>query len=206
MSAVALIDRVSPDKELLEACCRGDTNAVNIFYERYKNLIYSAIHAWINKYAKETDRTEDVKEIFQETILDIMKNSFARIRQARDPSRISGLIFLIAYQNAGKYFKKKWREQKRISAGTVTIPKEDDFIDRLTREERICLIEEFKITLSLEEQKIMELRYGEEMKYSEIAEYTGLSISNIGVMISRIKGRLRDFVRKKYGINEGVQV
>ena len=44
------------------------------------------------------------------------------------------------------------------------------------------------------------------MKYSEIAEYTGLSISNIGVMISRIKGRLRDFVRKKYGVNEGIQV
>ena len=90
-SAVALIDQVSSDKELLEACCSGDINAINIFYERYKNLIYNAIHVWINKYAKEIDRIEDVKEIFQETILDIMKNSFARIKQARDPNHISGL-------------------------------------------------------------------------------------------------------------------
>ncbi len=59
---MALIDQVSPDKELLETCRSGDTNAINIFYERYKNFIYNAIHAWINKYAKEIDRTEDVRE------------------------------------------------------------------------------------------------------------------------------------------------
>ena len=79
-------------------------------------------------------------------------------------------------------------------------------IERLTREEKICLIEEFKITLSLEEQRILELRYGEELKYREIADKIGLSNSNIGVMISRIKERLKTFVRKKYGVNVDILV
>ncbi|MBI3990714.1 MAG: sigma-70 family RNA polymerase sigma factor [Candidatus Omnitrophica bacterium] len=186
---------------MLEASSAGDAHAINIFYERYSKLIYNAIHSWINKYAKDIDRIEDVKEIFQETILDIMKNSFARIKQARDPNRISGLIFLIAYQNAGKYFKKKWLEEKKRCGEEIAISRKDDLIDNLDREEKIRLVDKFRTTLTDEESRIMDLRYREEMKYREIAEKTGISTNNVGVILNRIKERLKVFINKECRAN-----
>ena len=191
------------DKELIEACGKGDTKAISIFYERYKDLIYSAIHKWISKYAKEIgnqEREEDVKEIFNEAIIYIMENNFAKAKQARDPDRISGLVFLLAYQVTGRYFKKKWISDKRKGRGEPAFPPiEDGILDRLGRDERIRFVGEFMETLIPEEQKIMELRFSEGLKYREIADETGLTTTHVGVIINRVKEELNIFIKERYG-------
>ena len=193
-----IIDKNIPDKELLEACYQGDSDAINIFFERYKDLIYSAIHKWINRYAKDTEREENVKKVFQDAVLDIMEDGFAKLKEARDPSRITGLIFIITYHRAGKYFKKRWLDRKRRAEEEPEGPDGTEPLDALSREERIKVVGEFIEGLSPIERKIMELRFSEELKYGEIAVETGLSSANVGVMINRIKEKLRIFIKEKY--------
>lgn len=187
-------------KELLEACFRGDRDAITTFYEKYKDLIYSAIHKWINKYAAATDREEDVKEVFNQAIIDIMRNNFAKLKKARDLNNVSGLVFLIAYQTTGRYFKKKWVDRKRRAEDSISdlVDVGASPIDQLITEENIRLVDEFLDTLSSLEQEVIELRYSEGLKYQEIASRLELSTVHVGVIISRVKEKLAMFARERY--------
>lgn len=189
------------NKELLEACFRGEGAAATVFYERYKDLIYSAIHKWINKYANAVDRDEDVKEIFNEAVINLMNNNFAKLKQARDLNNVSGLIFIIAYQTAGRYFKKKWvYDRRKKDIPDAGLPdKSPDPIDKLIKEEQIRLVGEFLAALTPLEQNIMEQRYGKGLKYREIAGRLELSTVHVGVVISRVKEKLEEFIRERCG-------
>lgn len=188
------------NKELLEACFQGIREAIIGFYMRYKDLIYSAIHKWINKYAsKEAGISEDIKEVFNEAIIYIMERKFARLRQARDLNHPSPLIFLLAYQKTGKYFRKKWKERARTGHTGGSCPATGSFLDELTRNERVELVGEFLEILDPEERHIIELKYECGLKQWEIAAELGLTESNVGVRISRIKDKLRAFIEEEYG-------
>ena len=173
------------DKELLEACFRGDRDAITTFYEKYKDLIYSAIHRWINKYAAATDREEDVKEVFNQAIIDIMRENFAKLKKARDLNNVSGLVFVIAYQTTGRYFEKKWRERgRRTETDILGLPGGGASpLDELLEQERIRLLDESLATLSALEQEVMELRYGDGFQYRKIARRLELSTTHVGVVI-----------------------
>ena len=187
-------------KEVLEACFQGDKRAITTFYEKYKDLIYSAIHKWINKYAAATDREEDVKEVFNEAIISIMHDNFAKLKNAWDLNNVSGLVFLIAYQTTGRYFEKKWKDRKRRSEDTISdLPGEgNNPIDKLIAQEKIRLVDEFLTALGPLEQKVIELRYGDGFKYRKIATRLELSTVHVGVIINRVKEKLAAFVRERY--------
>lgn len=189
------------NSQLVEACSQGDSRAIEIFYERYKDLIYSAVHRWLNRYAPESRGSEDVKEVFQEAVVAVMENGFAKVRQARDPERISGLIYLIAYQRTGRCFERKWREDRRRGEAENPVHHpEDEIIDRLTHNERMGLAKDFYATLLRPiEQEVITHYFRGDFQYSDIAEITGLTTNNVGVMISRIKERFRSFIKEKYG-------
>lgn len=195
---MAQIDNNSDNKDILEACYQGDSNAINIFFARYKDLIYTAIHKWINKYAKVTERMEDVKEIFQEAVMDIMEDGFRKLKQARDQNRISGLIFMIVYHRAGKYFKKKWKAQHRREDENSENGQFKRYLDILEVKEKIEIVDKFIAGLNPIEKKILELRFSDGLRYKEIAEKTGLSTTNVGVLISRLKERLKRFIMERY--------
>ena len=188
------------DKELLEACFRGDRDAITTFYEKYKDLIYSAIHKWINKYAAATDREEDVKEVFNQAIIDIMRQNFAKLKKARDLNNVSGLVFVIAYQTTGRYFEKKWRDRgRRAETDILGLPGGGASpLDELLEQERIRLLDESLATLSALEQEVMELRYGDGFKYQRIATRLELSTVHVGVIINRAKEKLAAFIRERH--------
>ncbi|MFQ6105265.1 MAG: RNA polymerase sigma factor [Candidatus Glassbacteria bacterium] len=188
------------NRQLVEECSHGNRRAIEIFYHRYKDLIFSAIHRWMDRYAPEMRGSEEVREVFQEAIVAVMENNFARVRKARDPEQISGLIFLIAFQRTGRYFERKWRdERRRTDRGDPVYNPEDDIIDGLTHDERMRLADKFVKTLRSIEREVIGLYFKDGCRYREIAEITGLTTTNVGVMISRIKDRFRSFIKEEYG-------
>ncbi len=188
------------NSQLVEECSHGNRRAIEIFYHRYKDLIYSAVHRWMDRYAPDMRRSEEIKEVFQEAIVALMENNFAKVKQARDPERISGLIFLIAFQRTGRFFESKWREERRRAEREDPVYNpEDEIIDRLTHEERMHLADEFVKTLRPIEREVIICYFKDGCRYREIAEITGLTTTNVGVMISRIKDRFRLFIKEAYG-------
>jgi len=189
----------SENKILLQGCFDGNEHAIRAFYDRFKNLLYAAIHGWIEKSAPEAERAEDVHEVFHNVLILIMENRFARLRSLRHSSKISGYLYVMAYNETGRYFHRKWQDAKKKSDEEPVSLEADHLIEKLSQEERLGIVAEFMKTLSGREAGIMRCFYAEEMSYSEIGRTLGLSTSNVGVLISRIKDKCVKFIRMKYG-------
>jgi len=185
-------------RELLDACYRGMPEATSIFYSRYKDLVYSAIHRWIAKYAGGHYNEDDISEIFQQSFLILMDKGFAKVKEARDQDNPEPFIFLIAYQSAGRYFKAKWKEEKRRATEEGPAHLVEYIRKHIPSEDISELIGGFLTGLNETEQKIFELRFGDELGYAVIADMTNLTTTNVGVMIKRIRQKFATFVEKKY--------
>ncbi|MDP3791388.1 MAG: sigma-70 family RNA polymerase sigma factor [Candidatus Omnitrophota bacterium] len=197
---ISRLSEHSSDSALLEACCQHDEFAFKLLYDRYSKLVYSAIHKWIKTYAsKKEDRKEDIKDVFQEAFIDMVENNFSRLRQAKDPNKLSGLIFIIAHHRAGKYFTKKWKEGEFVEKDLKNIPSPENIIENLTREEQNSIAEKFLNTLSKKEYDIMELHLHRGFKYDEIAAAMRLSRVYVGVIINRVKNKMKLYIKNKYG-------
>ena len=159
--------------------------------------MYSAIHRWISQYSWDVERDE-AGEVFQDVMIMLMDKNFKALSKAHDPDSLSGLIFIIAFHGTGRYFTKKWKEMKRTAPVSGDEPAVDDLLDRIDEKLKMVLIEEFFSGLKPVEKEIFELRFGEDMAYGGISGETGLSISHVGVIISRLKARLKKFIEKKY--------
>jgi len=184
-------------RELLDACYRGVPVGAAAFYSRYKDLVYSAIYRWSAKYDEGHCHNDDVSEIFQQSFLILMDKGFAKVKEARDQDNPEPFIFLIAHQCAGRYFKKKWKEEKRRAT------EEDSHLVEYIRkhipsEEIDRLIGDFLVGLNETEQKVFELRFGEECGYADIAGLTNLTVTNVGVVIGRIRQKFVAFVEKEH--------
>ena len=199
------LDKMTSNKDLLEACYRGDAVAIELFYNRFKDLVYSAINKWMAKYAREEDRVEGVKEVFQQAFLELIDNGFAKLRQTRDQDKPSALIFLIAQQCAGRYFTRRWKSRKR--RGEIGDPAQEEgeeTVEGLSPEEITALITEFLAAINDTERKLFELKFRDGLKYTAIAKRLGITTGNVGIMISRIRDKFRAFFKEKYPSSEDI--
>ena len=128
------------------------------------------------------DDPEDQKDLFQEIILQIWK-SFDNFRQE---SSLSTWMYRVALNTAITHFKRERRLGNRVPLAGIEIPEiaSGDNSDEL-------LSQLFKAIEDLDKiDKSIILLYLEEKTYDEISTITGLSKSNVGVRINRIKTKL----------------
>lgn len=184
-------------KDIMQDCFSGDASAINAFYDRYKNLIYAAIHDW-SKQKCGVASADDIAEIFQSALLELMRDGFTRLRCVRDIEKPEPLIYLISYQHAGRYFKNKWRDESRFVPAETALPDLPVVAPGNYEEELLHTLDAALGSLSEEERMILKMFYWKDLKYKEIADATGLSPTNIGVIITRAKEKMRCLIRKKY--------
>lgn len=192
------MDKNTPDRELVEACSRGDEEAVEIFYNRYKKLIYWTIYKWMSRHLSKNDRSHDADDIFQEIFLELIEEKFTQLKKARNPDKVGGLIYYIAYYKTMKYFIKKDKDDRKKAELPEDLEVNYDFLYSINKEERELILDEFIATLNTTERKILKLQWsGKKLTYQEIAEIMGLSASHIGVLLNRISEKLKTFLQEK---------
>ncbi|WP_113923194.1 RNA polymerase sigma factor [Cognataquiflexum aquatile] len=136
-----------------------------------------------------TDEKQDRKDLYQEIVYQLWK-SFGSFHEQ---SKVSTWMYRVALNTAIFHLKQS---KKR----PVTIPFELE-MDRLTdesdkaEEDRIKLLYEHIQQLNLLEKGII-LLFLEGKSHEEIAEIVGISISNVGTKISRIKEKLKSQIKK----------
>lgn len=141
----------------------------------HRGLIYKVC----NLYCSDP---EDRKDLFQEIVLQIWKSRDSFRRE----SKLSTWMYRIALNTAITHFRKEKRLVNAISIEGIEIP---DIHDGGEKEESLKLL--FTAIEQLDRvDKSLILLYLEEKSYEEISEITGLSKSNVGVRLSRIKVKL----------------
>ncbi|MEH6656276.1 sigma-70 family RNA polymerase sigma factor [Leeuwenhoekiella marinoflava] len=146
----------------------------------------SILYKMMRLYA---DTKEDQKDLYQEIVYQLWKgfNTF------RGDAKVSTWIYRIALNTALLHLKNKKRKGHKTSlAGIVLVAENYDPI----LEERIKTLYTSIKTLGEVDKGIIFL-FLEGKKYEEIAAITGISASNVGTRMARIKEKLNKKIIKK---------
>ncbi len=151
--------------------------------EIFKELI-NRNQAMIYKIATlYTDQAEDRKDLTQDIYIQIWKS----LESFKSKSNVSTWLYRVALNTSIQYLKKKSRRAKHVDLKDVNIPvydtdpkHQDPAIQRLIR----------SIQQLNKLDRAIILLYLEEKSHTEIAEIIGISVSNVGTRINRIKIKL----------------
>ncbi|NLR90228.1 MULTISPECIES: RNA polymerase sigma factor [Flammeovirga] len=151
------------------------------FYEEYiesnKSIIYKICRAYTNSSAEFDD-------YFQEVCLQLWKSKDSYTQQ----SKLSTWVYRVTLNTCLSILKK---ENKKVKA--VEINEKIDHITTDTSENQERLDSLYTAIKALKEaDRAIILLYLEDHSYNDIAEIIGISASNVGVKINRIKKQLKE--------------
>ena len=136
-----------------------------------------------------TDNRDDQKDLYQDVVYQLWK-SFDSFRAE---SKVSTWMYRIALNTALTRLKKSKRMGNTVSIDRVVVEQIENYDPEF--EERLKVLYAHIKQLNVIEKGLMLLLL-EGKKYEEIAEITGLSPSNVGTKISRIKQKLTKQITK----------
>ena len=146
------------------------------------------IYKVCNLYCRDPEQRKD---LFQEVVLQLWKSFPGFKKQAGH----STWIYRVALNTAISNFRKSSRqpEGNDLSSLEFEIP---DMYETTGEEKRSALHEAIDKLTEIEKAVIM--LYLDEKSYEEISEVIGISISNVGVRLSRIKNKLTKLIKTGY--------
>lgn len=151
---------------------------------KHRGIIYKVCNLY---YYKDEDR----KDLFQEIVLQLWK-SFPSFR---GESQQSTWMYRVALNTAITIFRKdrKKRSEQTISLAELEIP---DLKELLEDSDNLVKLKQAIEQLTKVERAIIML-YLDEKSYDEISDIIGISNSNVGVKLNRIKTKLEKILNPK---------
>jgi RNA polymerase sigma factor (sigma-70 family) len=149
----------------------------------HRGIIYKVVHMYVHD-------AEDREDLFQEIIFQLWRS----LPSFRGESKASTWMYRIALNTAISHFRNVRRkpDQLSLSAFEFQIP---DINERQQLDESLNMLHDAIQQLSRIEKAVIIL-YLEDKSYQEISEIMGISQSNVGVKINRIKSKLEKIIKK----------
>ena len=137
-----------------------------------------------------TNTKQDQEDLFQEIVYQLWKyfDSF------RNESKITTWMYRVGMNTAITYLKKSKRKEIHAVPISEVVVGSSEVLDEVYEERLKQLYHHIRHLNALEKGLMLLLLEGK--SYKEMAEITGLSGSNIGTKISRIKSKLRNNMTK----------
>lgn len=130
----------------------------------------------------------DKEDLFQEITLQAWKG----INNFRGDAQFSTWLYRVALNTAITFFK---RERKQLTSHAEYFP--DPPIEHNLVEEQVQAMHKAISGLSRIDKALVML-YLEDYSYKEIAETLGMTVTNVGVKMNRIKTKLKEETMKYY--------
>ena len=137
-----------------------------------------------------TQNGQDQKDLYQEIVYQLWKS----FDSFRNESKISTWMYRIALNTAIGQLKKSKKHSNTTGIDQVVLKQTENYDTAF--ENRLKMVYKHIHQLNILEKGLILLLL-EGKKYEEIAEITGLSETNVGTRISRIKQKLKSRLLKK---------
>ncbi len=146
--------------------------------EQHKGILFKVARAYCPD-------EEDRQDLIQEMMIQIWQS----IHKYNDQYKISTWLYRISLNIAISFYRKSsTRAKKHTELNEQMV--ETTLDDKSENENQLKLLEQFISELK-EIDKALMILYLEDKSHAEIAEILGISVSNVGTKIGRIKDQLK---------------
>lgn len=149
----------------------------------HRGIIYKICHL----YGKEKDYRQD---LFQEIVLQLWR-SFPSFK---NESKLSTWMYRVGLNTAISQFRKDIRKPERRPLSTAEFQIPD--LALVADDNENTLLLNLAIQQLTRIEKALVVLYLEEKSYKEISEIMGITQSNVGVKLSRIKIKLEKIIKE----------
>jgi RNA polymerase sigma factor (sigma-70 family) len=175
------------DQEIIDSVRKGNDSDYSIIVNRYKNKAFSMLKRMLKN-------DFDAEEVLQDCFL----KAYNSLNAFKGEAKFSTWFYRIVYNTA----LTRLSSQKRITESEMTSV-EDHFnleseyrADEIEKKDINQLVRDTISKLPERYSAIITMFYLSEMSIEEISEVTGMSISNVKVMLHRSRNSLRDLILK----------
>lgn len=162
---------------------RARTIDARQFAERYGEYLPRVLNFIRLRVAEEA--------VAQDLTAATFEQAFRKLGQLRRDDAFPGWLFRIARNEVAQFYRRQ-RPQTSLDAQLdLPSPKESPF-EAAARQEELAALLAALAELSTREQEIVALKFASGLSNRQIAEATGLSDSNVGVILFRAIGKLRN--------------
>ena len=190
-------DKALKDFELIDRAIKeGDQQAYAELMERYKKPVYHMIL----KMVRNVDDAEDLT-------IEAFAKAFKNLHRFKKDFTFSTWLFRIATNNCIDFIRKKRLETfslntsfKDDSGESVNIDVEDKNLDpqeEAIKSQKIELIQMFVTKLPAKYQRLVRLRYFQELSYEEIAQELNAPLGTVKAQLHRARELMYDLVKGK---------
>ena len=190
-------DKALKDFELIdEAVVQGSEQAYADLMERYKKPVYHMIL----KMVRNVDDAEDLT-------IEAFAKAFKNLARFKKDYTFSTWLFRIATNNAIDFIRKKKLDTYSLNTSfsddngdAVTIDVEDNNLnpaEETIKSQKIELIRMFVTKLPSKYQRLVRLRYFDELSYEEIAQELGAPLGTVKAQLHRARELMYDLVKDK---------
>jgi len=188
-----LIEMVLEDREVIEACRRGEHDAFGLLFEANKDRVYSIALRYSGDPAVAMD-------IAQETFLKLL----SRIGEYRGQANFDSWLYRVV-ANACLDHRRSNRRFLPLLEDLVNLftVRPETVLQDLLRTEMQQDVQRVVASLAPEQRIVVVLRYTENLSYEEIAEILGCSAGTVGSRLNRahrILERRLSYLRIQGGI------
>jgi RNA polymerase sigma-70 factor (ECF subfamily) len=145
---------------------------------QHKGILYKVARAYCQN-------EDDRQDLFQEMMIQIWKSIHRYDKQLK----ISTWLYRISLNVAISFYRKQSARANKYTALNEQIS-QMPMDDKTEDEQKLNLLEQFINELK-EIDKALMILYLEDKSHAEIAEILGMSVSNVGTKIGRIKDKLK---------------
>lgn len=147
--------------------------------EQHKGILFKVARAYC-------PNVDDQQDVIQEMMIQIWQS----IHKYNDQFKISTWLYRISLNVAISFYRKSSKRAEKYTELNEQLV-ETTLDDKSEDERQLKLLEQFISELK-EIDKALIILYLEDKSHTEIAEILGISVSNVGTKIGRIKEQLKE--------------
>jgi len=167
------------ERELVQACQRGERDAFRALFEQYRNKVYSIALRFSGDQAAAMD-------IAQDTFVKL----FSSIRDFRGDAGFETWIYRLVVNSCMDHRRRAWRILPLADHFQQTLRDPVDSLTDLLRSERGGQVRAAVERLSPDLRMVIVLRYTEGLSYEQIADVLGCSEGTVASRLNRAHKRL----------------
>ena len=151
------------DEHLVQRLVQGDTQAFDYLYARHVKAVYTRVRYRIPP--------TDVEDVAQEVFLAVINS----LSSFRGKAKFSTWLWRITDNKITEYYRKRARKKETMQVDLIHAEHKGDGSNSSSLED-IVLLQRALNNIHKKHRKVILLRFAEDMKFNEMADYLGKSV------------------------------